>query len=365
MKRTPFFHDEVAAGAKMLNQQGWEMPIDFGDPKAEHLAVRNGVGTFDWASTGEIEICGPDALALVQRVIVNDASAMPVGRVLYSTMCHADGAIFSDITVYRMDETRYWVMTAWGSNRDNQRPEYDTLIQQSAGLNVTVTDLSPGVAILAVQGPRSREVVARLARPGIDNLPHMDWMHASIGGIPRAMISRTGYTGELGYELAPAAAPGLWERLMAAGKEHGLVPAGLGARDTLRLEAGMALYGHEIDRTITPFEAGLDWVVKLDKGEFLGRETLQRQKAEGISRRLVGFEVSGRGIARQGHLFRHDGAEVGAVTSGTFSPTLERALGMGYLPVGLAAPGTEIVIDVRGRELPARVVPLPFYRRAR
>jgi len=152
---------------------------------------------------------------------------------------------------------------------------------------------------------------------------------------------------------------------MAAGKEHGLVPAGLGARDTLRLEAGMALYGHEIDRTITPFEAGLDWVVKLDKGEFLGRETLQRQKAEGISRRLVGFEVSGRGIARQGHLFRHDGAEVGAVTSGTFSPTLERALGMGYLPVGLAAPGTEIVIDVRGRELPARVVPLPFYRRAR
>ena len=362
MKRTPFFHDEVAAGAKMLNQQGWEMPIDFGDPKAEHLAVRNGVGTFDWASTGEIEICGPDALALVQKVIVNDASTMPVGRVLYSTMCHADGAIFSDITVYRMDEMRYWVMTAWGSNRDNQRPEYDTLIEQSAGLNVTVTDLSPGVAILAVQGPRSRDVVAKLADPGIDNLPYMDWMVASVGGIPRAMISRTGYTGELGYELIVPSEHGheLWEAVMAAGQEYQIRPAGTTAAFSLRMEKGYIARFDILDH-VTPYEARLGWTVKLDKGDFTGREALLKQHEQGVSRQLVTIAMQDDLVPAGGCAILREGHVVGRVTSSAFGHTMHCPLSLAVISLDSARPGTEISVESEGGLHPARVVPKPYY----
>jgi aminomethyltransferase len=361
LRRTPLYDLHVAAGAKIVDFAGWQMPVQYAGLIEEHRAVRTAAGLFDVCHMGEVRVAGPGAEAFLQRLTPNDVAKLAIGRAHYSALLTPEGTFIDDLLVYRLGAAEFMLVV----NAANAAGDLAWILAQPHP-DCEVTDLSDETALLAIQGPRALAIVASLAASDPGALKAYGFAHGEVAGVP-ALISRTGYTGEDGFELyvAPAAAPGLWERLMAAGKEHGLVPAGLGARDTLRLEAGMALYGHEIDRTITPFEAGLDWVVKLDKGEFLGRETLQRQKAEGISRRLVGFEVSGRGIARQGHLFRHDGAEVGAVTSGTFSPTLERALGMGYLPVGLATPETEIVIDVRGRELPARVVPLPFYRRAR
>jgi len=225
-----------------------------------------------------------------------------------------------------------------------------------------VVDESDRWALLALQGPRAVEILTPLASRAVSDLKYYGFAQGEVDGAP-ALISRTGYTGEDGFELYldPEAAPRVWRRLLAAGA----VPAGLGARDTLRLEAAMALYGHEIDETTTPFEAGLGWVVKLDKGDFLGRGALQAQKAQGLSRRLVGFEVAGRGIARQGHAVLSGDRAVGSVTSGTWSPTFEKALGMAYVPPAMAAPGTPLTLDVRGKALPAQVVELPFYRRPR
>ncbi len=362
MKRTPFFHDELAAGAKMTNQQGWEMPTDFGDPSAEHLAVRNGVGTFNWASTGEIEVSGPGALALIQRVIVNDASEMPVGRVLYSTMCHPDGSIFSDITVYRMAESRYWVMTAWGSNRDNQRPEYDSLIQHAGGLDVTVTDFSSSIAILAVQGPCSRDVVAKLASPGVDELPYMDWMNATIAGIPRGMISRTGYTGELGYELIVPSEYGheLWEAVMGAGLEYGIRPAGTTAAFSLRMEKGYIARFDILDH-VTPYEARLGWTVKLGKDDFVGREALLKQKEQGASRQLVTIAMQDECLPAGGCAVLRDGRVVGRVTSSAFGHSMGSPLGLAVVAIDSAQPGTALTVESEGGLHPAQVVPRPYY----
>jgi len=229
-----------------------------------------------------------------------------------------------------------------------------------------VADVSDDYALLALQGPRALEILAPLASPDPAGLRYYGFAEGTVDGAP-ALISRTGYTGEDGFELylPPAAAPRIWRKLLAAGAPHGIQPAGLGARDTLRLEAAMALYGHEIDETTTPFEAGLGWVVKLDKGDCSGREALVAQRQAGLPRKLVGFEVLGRGIARQGYPVVADAETVGAVTSGTFSPTFEKALGMAYVPTRLEAPGSRLAVEVRGRELPAAVVPLPFYRRAK
>jgi aminomethyltransferase len=229
---------------------------------------------------------------------------------------------------------------------------------------VSVEDESDRYALLALQGPKAAEILEPLASPGATALRYYGFQQGEVAGRP-ALISRTGYTGEDGFELyvAPEHAPEIWRRLIEAGQAHGLTPAGLGARDTLRLEAAMALYGHEIDETTTPFEAGLGWVVKLDKGEFLGRDALVAQRERGLDRKLVGFEVQGRGIARQGHTVVSDGQVVGIVTSGTWSPTFEKALGLAYVPVAMSEPGTSLTLDVRGKAVPAVVVEVPFYRR--
>ena len=213
MKRTVFYYPALQAGARMRQAQGWEMPDHFGDPRAEHLAVRQTVGVFDWSSTGEIEICGRDALALVQKVIVNDASPMAVGRVLYTTICRPDGAIMSDVTIYRLGEARYWCMTAWGSNQANRRPEYEWFVEQAQGLDVCITDVSSGVALLAVQGPAAGKVVAPMTSIDLAALPYMGFAPGTVADIPSALISRTGYTGELGYEPSTGASCGMpWRR---------------------------------------------------------------------------------------------------------------------------------------------------------
>ncbi len=270
-----------------------------------------------------------------------------------------------DLLIYRLDEDDFLVVV----NAANTEKDFDWILRHAADAagdqDLDVENVSSQWALLALQGPKALEILAPLAADeDLDSVGYYGFVHGTVDGVS-AILSRTGYTGEDGFELylPPHSAPRVWASLLQEGKPHGLVPAGLGARDTLRLEAGMALYGHELDDTTTPYEAGLGWVVKLDAGDFVGREALARQKETGVERKLVGFEVEGRGIARQGHGVLAAGEPVGKVTSGTFSPTFEKALGMAYVTVDVAEPDTEITLEVRGREIPGRVAALPFYRR--
>ncbi len=362
MKRTPFYGQMVAAGASMAEVQGWEMPNEFAGARAEHLAVRQKVGLSDWSSTGEIEVAGPDALALVQRVIVNDAAAMPVGRVLYSTMCREDGTILSDITVYRFAPDRFWLMTAWGSNRANQRIEYDWLLEHRGGLNACVTALSSGVALLAVQGPLSRQVVSAVAATDLVTLPYMDFRECSLAGAPRGIVSRTGYTGELGYELIVPAEHGneLWDTLVAASTGSGMALVGLKAAFSLRIEKGYIARFDFADH-VTPIEAGLGWTIKHDKGDFIGRQALRESRSCGVMRRLVTLEVADDHIPAAGEIVRHDGTVLGKVTSGGFGWAIGRPIGLALVAVAAAHAGTDVVIESADGAHPARVAPRSIY----
>lgn len=353
----------------MAAVQGWLMPDEVAGERAEHVAVRTAAGVFDWSSTGEIEIAGPDALALVQKVIVNDAAGLPVGRVLYTTMCRPDGAIISDITVYRLAERRFWLMTAWASNAADGRPEYDWLLEHAAGMQVCITDVAPAVALLAVQGPAARAIVGQLTPADLTRLRTMDFITAPLGGTPRALISRTGYTGELGYELCfpPEYAADIWDALLAAGRSRGLQPAGLQAAFSLRMEKGYIMRFDFMDG-VTPFEAGLGWTVKFDKGDFIGRDALAKQKAEGIRRKLV-LTAMGDPTGRlrtetlppNGATVWHAGAAVGKVTSSAYGHTVDRPLALALLPAGLAQAGLAVEVEVAGARHPAQVVRRPYY----
>jgi len=362
MKRTIFYHQEHQAGATMRQAQGWEMPDHFGDPRAEHLAVRSSAGVFDWASTGEIEIQGRDALALVQKVIVNDASRMPVGRVLYTTMCQPTGAIMSDVTIYRLGEDRYWCMTAWGSNQAGQCPEFDWLLEQARGLDVCVTDVSSGVALLAVQGPRAREIVALLSPADLGALRTMWFTETSLASAPRALISRTGYTGELGYELIVPAeyAYDLWDALETAGRPFGLRHAGLETAFSLRMEKGYIARFDFMDG-VTPLEAGMGWTVKFDKGEFVGSAALVKQQAEGVRRKLVSVAMGDETLPAGGCPIFHDGAVVGKITSSAYGYSVGCPLALALVSADLARPDLSVDVEVDGRLHAARIVHRPFY----
>ncbi|HEX3554722.1 MAG TPA: glycine cleavage system aminomethyltransferase GcvT [Thermoanaerobaculia bacterium] len=357
LKRTPLYDCHLEAGAKMVDFAGWQMPVQYHGVIDEHRAVRTAAGLFDVSHMGEVRVRGAGAEAFLQRLTPNDVAKLIPGRAHYSGLLTDEGTYVDDVLVYRLAADDFLVVV----NASNAERDFAWIAGKADG-EAEVGNESDQYALLALQGPKALEILTPLATPGVGELKYYGFRQGEVAGVP-ALISRTGYTGEDGFELylSPADAPAVWRRLVAAGA----VPAGLGARDTLRLEAAMALYGHEIDETTTPFEAGLGWVVKLDKGEFLGRGALLAQKAQGAPRKLVGFEVEGRGIARQGHGVVADGAPVGAVTSGTWSPTFEKALGMAYVPPALAAPGTRLALDVRGKALPGVVVDLPFYRRPR
>lgn len=341
----------------MVDFTGWDMPVQYSGVIEEHRAVRTGAGLFDVSHMGEVRVRGAAAEALLQRLTPNDVSKLAAGRAHYSGLLTESGTYVDDLLIYKLAPEDYLVVV----NASNADRDFEWIASRAEG-DVEVVNESDRYALLALQGPKALEILAPLAPAEVAGLKYYGFLQGTVAGAP-AIISRTGYTGEDGVELylSPEDAPGIWRRLV----EAGAVPAGLGARDTLRLEAAMALYGHEIDETTTPFEANLGWVVKLDKGDFLGRDALAAQKEKGLGRRLVGFEVQGRGIARQGHRVVSEGETVGAVTSGTWSPTFEKALGMAYVPLALAAPGTSLTLDVRGKEIPATVVELPFYRRAR
>jgi len=357
LRRTPLYECHLEAGAKIVDFAGWEMPVQYAGVIEEHRAVRGAAGLFDVSHMGEVRVRGAGAEALLQRLTPNDVSKLVRGRAHYSGLLTERGTYVDDLLVYRLAPEDFLVVV----NASNAGRDFDWIASRAAG-EAAVTDESDRWALLALQGPKALEMLAPLVAPQVSALKYYGFVQGTVDGAA-ALISRTGYTGEDGFEiyLAPEDAPRVWRRLIAAGA----APAGLGARDTLRLEAAMALYGHEIDDTTTPFEAGLGWVVKLDKGDFLGRDALVSQQAEGTPRKLAGFAVEGRGIARQGHGVVSDGGAVGAVTSGTWSPTFEKAIGMAYVPPGMAKPGTSLTLDVRGKPVPAVVVELPFYRRPR
>lgn len=362
MKRTPFYHEWLAAGAKMSLVQGWDMPDEVSGVQTEHLAVRNAAGLFDWSSTGEIELHGPDALALVQKVMVNDAAALPIGRVLYSTMCRPDGSILSDVTVYRLGEQCFWVMTAWGSNVADARPEYDWLQAQAGDMQVCITDLSSSVALLAVQGPAARVILQQLTPTDLGKLHTMDFVETALTCAPRALISRTGYTGELGYEVCfpPEYGHAVWTALLTAGTPHGLQPAGLKVAFTLRMEKGYIARFDFMDG-VTPFEAGLGWTVKLDKGDFIGRAALAQQKAQGVRRKLVSVALADETLPPAGCPIWYADQIIGKITSSAYGYSVGCPLALALVPVALAQPDLPVQVEVAGLRHSARIVRRPLY----
>jgi aminomethyltransferase len=360
LRQTPLYECHVEAGGRMVPFAGWQMPVQYAGVIEEHQAVRTAAGLFDVSHMGEVRVSGEGAEAFLQKLTPNDVSKLAPGRAHYTGLLTERGTYIDDLLIYRLAADDFLVVV----NASNAGRDFQWIASYARSSGVSVVDESDRYALLALQGPKAAAILEPLATPGATALRYYGFQQGEVAGRP-ALISRTGYTGEDGFELyvAPEHAPEIWRRLLDAGREHGLAPAGLGARDTLRLEAAMALYGHEIDETTTPFEAGLGWVVKLDKGDFLGRDALVAQRDGGLERKLVGFEVQGRGIARQGHTVVSDGQAVGTVTSGTWSPTFQKALGLAYVPVALSEPGTSLTLDVRGKAVPAVVTAVPFYRR--
>lgn len=358
-RRTPLYECHERAGGRIIDFAGWQLPVQYSGLMDEHRAVRTTAGLFDVSHMGELKVSGPGAEAFLQHLTPNDVSKLKPGRIHYSGLLTEAATYVDDLLIYRIGGEEFLLVV----NAANAAKDL-AWIESRSGEGVEIEDVSDTYALLALQGPRAEDILGELTEIDLSQIGYYRFELAEVDG-HQAIVSRTGYTGEDGFELylAPGSAPRVWDRLLEVGAPKGLIPAGLGARDTLRLEAAMALYGHEIDDTTTPLEAGLSWVVKLPKGDFLGSDVLARQKVDGVERMLVGFEVTGRGIARQGHDVLCNGEVVGRVTSGSFSPSLEKAIGMAYVPVALAEPGTEIQIQVRKNAVPGVVVPIPFYKR--
>jgi aminomethyltransferase len=337
---------------------GFEMPVQYASILDEHRAVRERVGLFDVSHMGQIHLRGPGALATVERLVTCAVASLPVGRVRYGCLCNEAGGVVDDVTVYRLAEDALFLCV----NASNIAKDLAWILAH-APASADVEDRSEATGLLALQGPHAAELLAGLADPASAGLPRFAFVETKLAGLA-ALVSRTGYTGSDGFELYVAsrdAAP-LFEALLDAGRRFELRPCGLGARDTLRLEAALPLYGHELDDETSPLEARLDRFVKLEAGGFLGAEALVRLARAGLPKLLVGFELLERGVARAGHEIRAGGARVGAVTSGAPSPTLGKSIGLGYVPPGLAEPGGALAICVREREIPARIVETPFVR---
>jgi aminomethyltransferase len=361
LKKTPLNALHRASGARMVPFGGWDMPVEYTGIGAEHMAVRERAGLFDVSHMGEIEIAGTDALAAVQRISCNDASRLQVGQAQYSGLMTPRGTFVDDLLVYRLAPSHFMLVV----NASHIADDYKYIAEQIAVTgNVVAVDASSRYALLAVQGPRALDVLQPLTGLELASMKYYWFANGEVASV-RAMVSRTGYTGEDGFEIfvPPQSADRVWQALIQAGQSVGLVACGLGARDTLRLEAAMRLYGNDIDTTTSVLEADLGWIVGWRKGDFLGADVLRQQKAEGVRRKIVGFEMAEPGIARQGHDVYVDGVKAGAVTSGTQTPFLKKAIGMAYVPVEHAAPGAEFDVDIRGRRARAKVVPMPFYKR--
>jgi aminomethyltransferase len=359
LRRTALNSIHRRLGAKMVNFGGWDMPVEYAGIIAEHMAVRTHAGLFDVSHMGELEIRGPSALALVQHVTCNNAAKLVTGQAQYSGLMTSRGTFVDDLLVHKISDTHYLLCV----NAANQDGDFEHLVANNR-FGATAENTGSRYSQLAIQGPRAKEILQRLTQVPLDPIRYYYFAFGKVEGI-ECLIARTGYTGEDGFEIYfdPEFSEKLWDSIMQAGERAGLIPCGLGARNTLRLEAGMCLYGHEIDDTTTPWEAGLGWICKLDKGPFLGSDVLTRQKQSGLERKLVGFEMLDKRIGRDCYPVLIAGREAGCVTSGCPSPFLKKNIGMAYVPPADAAIGTEIGISIRGQSAPARIVALPFYKR--
>jgi aminomethyltransferase len=359
---TPLADRHLALGARMVEFAGWSMPVQYAGILDEHRAVRSRAGLFDLSHMGELFVEGTDAAKALGYALISEPASLRVGRAHYSMICFPDGGILDDLIVYRLGEERFMVV----ANASNAATVSDALAERIKGFKVVLDDRSLATALVAIQGPLSLQVLAPLTDVAIADLHYYAIGEGRVAGVP-ALVARTGYTGEDGFELfvEVASAGRIWDALMEAGRSAGVVPVGLGARDTLRLEAGMPLYGNELGRDTTPYEAGLGRVVKLGKeGDFIGRAALEKADAAGPRKKLIGLVVRGRGIARHGYeLFAGD-RRTGVVTSGTLSPTLGEPIAMAYATPSDAEPGTILEVGIRDQRVPAEVVVLPFYRRA-
>jgi aminomethyltransferase len=363
LKTTPLHDVHEDLGARMMGFGGFDMPVQYSSIIEEHMAVREDAGLFDVSHMGELLVSGPEALPLIQRLVTNDASALYDGRAMYTVMCTPDGGIIDDLIVYRRAEDRYLlVLNAANVERDVE------WIREHNTEGATLNDISDDTALLALQGPRSLEIAQPFLDRDLDDLKFYHfWDESGVLDCEEIIVSRTGYTGEVGLELyVPAAeAPRVWNTLLEAGEDAGLKPAGLGARDTLRLEAGLCLHGNDISEQTNPYEAGLGWLVKLDKGDFVGREALQSIHDDGPSRRLVGFVAAERGIPRHDHVIQSpNGDTIGVVTSGTQSPVLDAGIGLGYVPnePAYTEPGQSLHIASRRRTFEATVKSPPLHK---
>jgi aminomethyltransferase len=359
LKKTPLYAEHVALGAKLVPFAGYEMPVQYPSGiRAEHLAVRQAAGLFDVSHMGEFLVTGPDALAFVSYVTTNDPARLEEGQAQYSVFCHEDGGVVDDLIVYRLGDQRFRLVV----NAANLAKDWTHLQGFASRFDVRLEDESDAIGLIALQGPKAQEILAPLCSEPLEPVGFYEFTAGTVAGVP-GVISRTGYTGEDGFELYVPSdrTAALWRELLSAGAPAGLVPAGLGARDSLRLEMGYALYGNDLDDDTSPIEAGLSWLVKLDKDEFVGQAELRRQKDSGVTRRLRGFRLDERGFPRPGYEVVFGGEIVGEVRSGTVSPSLDAGIGTAYLPPE-AGFGDEVAIRIRGRELAAKVERMPFYQ---
>jgi aminomethyltransferase len=370
LKKTPLNARHRASGARMVPFGGWDMPVEYsGGIVSEHMAVREQAGLFDVSHMGEIEIAGKDALAAVQRISSNDAGKLAVGQAQYSGLLTPEGTFVDDLLVYRLAPEHFLLVV----NAGNIAADYAWIAEHisipGSNVDAVAVDASARYALLALQGPAALPVLQSLTGVDLAAIKYYWFAHGEVANV-RATVSRTGYTGEDGFEVfvPPQSADRVWQAILEAGNSAGVIPCGLGARDTLRLEAAMRLHGNDIDQTTTAIEADLGWIVGWKKDDFIGAAALRAQKAQGPSRKIVGFDMIERGIARHGYAVFVDGENAGpgcTVTSGTQTPYLKKAIGMAYLPTDRTAVGTEFDVEIRGRRTRARVVPMPFYKRAR
>jgi aminomethyltransferase len=361
-KRTPFYDVHVKYGARLIDFGGFEMPVQYTGILKEHDAVRTAAGMFDVSHMGEIIVSGPVALPLLQFATINDVSKLYPGKAQYSAMCYPDGGIVDDLLVYMLAEQKYMLVV----NASNKDKDLEWILKLNEQFGAEISDISENTCLLAVQGPKSIEILQKLTDTDLSSIGFYTFATGKMAGVPDMIISATGYTGEKGFELyfdGSTVSPGaVWEEIMKSGEEHGLMPAGLGARDTLRLEMGYALYGNDISNETTPLEAGLGWVTKLDKGDFCGRDILKAQKESGINRKLIGMVTSDRrAIPRSGYIIKNNnGNDIGRVTSGGTSPMLGKGVGMGYIEINQASAGNQVFIEIRGSVYPAEVQRPPF-----
>lgn len=360
MKKTAFYEVHKSLGAKLVDFAGYEMPVQYSSMIQEHKAVRESVGLFDVSHMGEVFVEGEKALDFVQHITVNNAAKLVDGQVQYSAMCYEDGGIVDDLLVYKVSDNKFLLVV----NASNKDKDF-AWMQKNNKFDVELRDESDDYSLLAVQGPNSQKVLQQVCDKELD-LGYYYFFTAKVAGV-EAIVSRTGYTGELGFEIyfkgGVEAAEAIWYALVEAGADYNITPCGLGSRDSLRLEMGMCLYGNDIDQTTNTIEAGLKWITKLKKGEFIGKEVLVKVNDEGPSRKLVGMVTDQKAFPRHGYEIHADGKKIGDVTSGTVSPILEKPIAMGYVSAEYAEPGKKVNIMIRGKEVQAEVIKLPFIKK--